>query len=308
MGRDNYFSQLFNKKGSEFDDLFLKVEVNLLCDECKKNKKKPSECDHNDHRHPHWNIASNKKRAKIFMSSESVYTREVLGAIMSDRECMLDDEWLARLRAKKRVKLPENEYGSLVVYTFVDPTCGSETGTSECGITSIVRTIQGEVILIGAASVNTQTEPEINELFQLYFESFKKHDVLKDTPHFIMIEKNQGGTFIADLMVRRAKRALPFIQEYSFSSNTSGVTTNRFNKVSGAYSLVWDLYSDRISIADDTLFRTTRPENKGIETVINKFHDQLSQLRKEFKGNKGKGVPPLTLLGWREPLTHCTND
>lgn len=25
MGRDNYFSQLFNKKGSEFDDLFLKV-------------------------------------------------------------------------------------------------------------------------------------------------------------------------------------------------------------------------------------------------------------------------------------------
>lgn len=140
---------------------------------------------------------------------------------MSDRECMLDDEWLSRLRQKARVKLPEEELDSLVIYTFVDPTGGSETGSSECGIVSIVRTLSGEVILIGATSVNTQTEPELNDLFQAYFTSFAVHEVLKDLPHFLFIEKNQGGAFIADLMVRRAKWSLPTIQEVRKNAQNS---------------------------------------------------------------------------------------
>jgi hypothetical protein len=280
LGRDNYYSKLFEKTGPPYDELFLKVHVDLMCDDCKAKKKLPTECNCNDYRHPHWNIAANKERAQILMSSEQMYAQEVLGTVMSNRSCIYDSDWLKRFRT--RVKSIDH-IDDLTVHTFIDPSGG---GThSSCGICSIVRDNDGTVIVVGLASLDTKDTTDIATLMLNYFHSFTRDPVLRGAQHIMYIENNYGGSSYADLFHTCAKQVLPNIKEWNVMSGKDdgkhGVTTTREAKNSTVMSSIWMLYKDEVSFCNRMC--TDKPKHM-METICN-FLNQFENVHKKVRAS-----------------------
>lgn len=124
LGKENHYSKMFERAKGEYEPLFLKKVVDLMCEDCKKQKKDPSACNHNDHRNPKWLSGSSKKRAKFFMTSQAMYAREVLGVTTSD-ENSLFEQWLPALVDKPRYPIKMEisnvfySYIGWLIFTFV---------------------------------------------------------------------------------------------------------------------------------------------------------------------------------------------
>jgi hypothetical protein len=60
------------------DTLFLRMRIDLLCDDCRRQKLDPTLCNHNDHKHPPWLSGANANRVKVLMGDDpDMYCREV---------------------------------------------------------------------------------------------------------------------------------------------------------------------------------------------------------------------------------------
>ncbi len=309
LGPDNGYTKILEKATGEFSSLFLKCIVDLMCDECKRLRKKPSECNHNDHRSPAWLSAANKLRAKFFMASEAMYAREVLGANQSDLDCVFHPDWLQRLKTKIRATIPASR--SNIIYTYIDPSGGGEGEQSETAIASVLRLTNGEIIIIGMASFDTQNEQDINDLTLGYFKRFKDAPYLSDLQHILIVEKNFGGKPFANIYVNRAKYVLRNLEEYTPSyhktkgkkgsgsssssmsatdgSDGSGATLYRELKIRAVQSMIANLCENKISFADEIL--TILPVNpmdkeKEEKKMVEKVLGQFANLRKVYKGGK----------------------
>lgn len=65
MGKDNWFSYLFEEKSEILEKVFIRKQLNLLCELCGTDESKVMSCKHNDWKHPNWNLPQNAKFSQV---------------------------------------------------------------------------------------------------------------------------------------------------------------------------------------------------------------------------------------------------
>lgn len=291
LGKDNHYSKMFDKAKGEFEPLFIKKQVDLMCENCKRAKKDPSECNHNEHRNPSWLSGASKKRAKFFMTSQSMYAREVLGVVMSDENSVLDSSWLDRLTNKERWSIKFDP--TYVLYTYIDPSGSGKGHQSETAICTVIRTPEGKSIILGVASWNTQNEKDTNDFVISYFRNFALHEIYSKMRHVLCVESNYGGALVASWFVNRATHALPTIEQYRPQEGKDGVTLFARNKAEAVMDAIALLDEDRVLVASKLI----APDPRHGEDLLKLLLKQLSNLRKVFEAGrwtytaKGPGAP-----------------
>ena len=285
VGKQNFFSQWFLDKNPDWERYAIRMHINLMCEQCVANRRKPWECNHREHMQPGWHNPNNKRLVKLLMSgdggdSEALYSREIMGGIMSDQDCVFDQGMLDAFRA--RVRWPIESIANLsemTVLTFIDPTGGSPKATSECGIATVVRLNDGTSIILGLDSYNTQNLQQIRTLLTMYFGAMNQIPGLREAQHFVAIENNYGGSGYAELHLEAIKQAKPNIQEYKLHNDIHGVPTTPGNKKTGVYQMIWDMYLNRVHVAQPII--TSDP--KRADAHVNQFHEMCGNLRRVWQ-------------------------
>lgn len=276
LGKENHYSKLFDKAKGEFEPLFLKKQVDLMCANCKAAKKDPSECNHNEHRNPSWLSGASKKRAKFFMQSQAMYAREVLGVVTSDEDGVFDKDDLEYVFSQPRVDVKFDPTYLIVSYVDIG------AGVSETGIVSVIRDPDGHVILVGVGSRNTLNEKDVNTFVVSYFRQFAMHSVYSKIPHVLCVESNFGGSVLASWIQNRAISALPNIQIYSPRADREGVVLFARNKQEAVLDCICLLDEKKISIA----MKVLSDNPKKVEESLQLLKKQLGNFRKVLEGSK----------------------
>jgi len=251
-----------------------------MCDDCKKQKKDPSSCNHNDHRNPQWLSGASKKRAKFFMSSQAMYAREVLGVTTSD-ENSLFEQWLGALTDKPRFIVDRNP--GYVLYSYIDPHGISATGQSETAICTVLRTPDPDCrcVIVGLTSWDTQNERETNDLIISYFRNFALNETYYRLQHYLVVENNFGGGLMASWFVNRATSGLPTIQQYHPNQNKDGLALFRRLKNEAVMTMVSMFDEDRIDFAQ----RIITAGVQKADDLRQKLLKQLGSFRKVWEGS-----------------------
>ena len=277
LGKDNWYSKLFQNSDPKTAPLISKLEVSLLCDDCRKFGRKPSDCNHKDHLHPPWNVAGNKDRVKIFMNNEAMYAREVLGEIMSDETCVIQEAALIRFKDRPPIQLTLKQAD--VVYTFIDPN-GGGLGVSDMGIISLVRLPNNQICIVGMTAYPSRDVAEIVDVVQNYFIAMKQHPIYGNSEHILFVENNFGGTPYADLFVKTAQQVIDIDEFRADPRVGAGVHTDDRNKNHAVMTVIFDMFHNRVHFASEMV--CAHP--KELPKHIDEFHGQLSRLRRVQKG------------------------
>lgn len=275
LGKDNWYSKLFQNSDPKTAPLISKLEVSLLCDDCRKFGRKPSDCNHKDHLHPPWNIAGNKDRVKIFMNNEAMYAREVLGEIMSDETCVIQEAALLRFKERPPIQLTLDQAD--VVYTFIDPNGG---GSSDMGIMSLVRLPNNQICIVGISAYPSRDIAELKDVVQNYFVAMKQHPVFGRAEQILFVENNYGGTPYADLFVKTAQQVIDIDEFRADPRVGAGVHTDDRNKNHAVMTVIFDMFHNRVHFSHEMI--SAKPDK--IPEDIDKFHAQLSRLRRVQRG------------------------
>jgi hypothetical protein len=184
VGANNYFSKLFTAK--RHDNLFLRFQVSLVCDECRVAKIK---CTHKTHLMPAWLNPNNHERAKLFMPNQDLFDQEVMGAIIdTDAEGVFMTDWLQRWRQRPVCEVQALHY----TVTFVDTYGG---GSNELAIVTITYDASHQgIVVLGAASYHSKNPEEDAKCLQNYFIALRHHPwQTSATRNLVAIESNFGG-------------------------------------------------------------------------------------------------------------------
>lgn len=296
-GAGNHFSRLFDKDNVHMQavrhDVF-QFEVDLMCKDCKVAGRDPSKCRHMDYLNPSWNSAANLARCKAFIPDEKMFMREVQGSMTADETCIFGESSIQafreRCRVAKRVILTKDDIlkQKMTVFTMIDPNGGSKKKQSECAIVSHVRLKDVETIVIaGLASQPTVLSTQVEHFIKQYFTNWKnqmKH--FNGIPHVLLVERNYGGTPVADLYQRYAKEIIPTIEEYHVEDRqqTAGVWTSEHLKHQSVTNMAWSLNKNKVHLASRIC-----TDNVGqVEETTKKFLDQFGQTRIVSVGDKFK--------------------
>lgn len=240
-GKENYFSKLFDKPGIEKQAVL--VRINLVCDDCQKRGRDPSQCTHMAGTNPSWLANSNPERVKLLMGDdEESYAREVLGAFWSNSSSVFQRDWLAALqdRPVRSVRYPRNSF----VLTMIDPAGGGSSSTAIC---SVLREPDGTLVLLGLAEAQVLEGPGQRQFVQRYMQHFARDAVLARMVHFVAVERNYGGSLGAHSFVELAREVAPSVEEYQPDGlEKHGVWTGPDTNKGGGHSLCWALHDNKV--------------------------------------------------------------
>ncbi len=279
LGEENWFSELFVKAGAEYEELFFRLQTELLCPECAGDEEKMENCTHEEWKHPDWNLPQNAFISRMFMSNNAMYMREVMGRICSERkECVFTIDWLNKFKTRQKIAVPEDN----VLFSFIDPAGGGE---SDWGIVTISRMPDGHIVVVGLQTINTQEAKVVIDTFDSYFGAIQRHPLYGNMVHVIMVESNYGGSTAADLWMTFAMKAAgPKAQEFCFLPGKHGVWTDDSSKAAGVFTVVYYMYDNRVSFAEQMICG-----NMGkLKGFIEEFHLQLGRLHREGGTRRGK--------------------
>jgi hypothetical protein len=291
QGKDNYYTQFFDKSNSVYSRLFLTLMVELLCEDCKaKGKGNLTKCTHMDHLHPPWLLTGNKERVEVFMGGDKkLYAQEVLGVIMGDADRVFQEDWVVALRGRQRREIPHAEEGLFVV-SFLDPAGG---GDSKTGICSVVRSNRGGAYVVGLDEIDQNDSVAMGENLKNYFSHFSIHWALKDLPHFICVEVNFGGPTFTSNLVNQCKVGCPRLLEHRYMLDRSGVHTDQNNKASAVLSTGCLLHENRVWMDPNLASLHYMPDNDKDRCfeegdVLDQLKEQMLALHKKATGSSGK--------------------
>jgi hypothetical protein len=255
QGEENYYSRLFNDQSPEMDKLFIRLRIELICDECKLLGKAPGECKHRAHLNPNWLLTSNENRVKKLMGDdEETYAREVLGAFWSGKKNTFQQSWIDILQNKPPEILDADMTKTSFLFTMIDPAGG---GSSRTAISTIlVDKSDNSIYIIGMDEVSVLCGPDQQKFMNDYFLHFCQDPILFHMTHYIAVERNYGGSLVAASFLDCAIGILPNIKEYPtpkpFDENLEnttrirGVWTSNDVNRGGTTDLMWALYEERI--------------------------------------------------------------
>lgn len=312
LGAENAFSKFFDESNHEYDEIISRMHIELYCEDCKKAGKRPVECSeegHGDYMHPHWLVASDKKRARLFMSSEAMFAQETMGVIMSSRACVYDYSWIKRFRDAPFDNLVNG--GPIVTHTYVDPNGG---GASDFALATIVRRKDPkQIVVVGYDRIAAASAPDVNVFVQRYFKEMRKHPLLRGAvSHIAYIENNFGGYEVVEANEERIRLGLMpppsadtssvgvvhHVQPQFFRDTPEkpGVYKNHYNTTSAVVTSIHDMFRDTFRRFEHPVHHM--PDKKYAVEVESEMFTQIANLHKvvtrtgkwHYSGKMGGGA------------------
>jgi hypothetical protein len=292
LGANNWFSKLFTKNQGRHDDLFLRFRVDLVCDDCRKQKIK---CVHKTHLMPPWLNPDNHDRAKLFMPNQDLFDQEVMGAIVdTNSEGVFTVDWLERWRQRPLIHLAFTlgETGMTHTVTFVDTYGG---GANELAMVTVLAggehkhhqgSHSGGMIVLGVASYHSLRPDQDAASLQSYFTALARHPAQRyHTRNFVAIESNFGGNDSVNNYQRLIEQVCPvnFIDD----TKTLGTRTTQSNKASAVTLVSSNLDENQLHFASDAIATDAKAE-----VVRERLLRQLARIRRQWKHGwsfSGKG-------------------
>ena len=180
----NFYSELFELKDKQGNELFNTIKVSLICDKCMEADH-PESCTHRTHLLPPW-----KSKAKLAMVREiygeqtALLQRESLGAITQDSSSVFPEQEVELVFQKTLGEPP-----TLIpktVYISCDPTGGGSSRM--CLVAFIIFGASAHIVRIDAA--RTRNADAIGEHLHKHIVSIRT--IFKKSPIFFMCESNMG--------------------------------------------------------------------------------------------------------------------
>lgn len=224
QGEENYYSKLFHDKDPEMDRLFIRLHIELICTVCKKLGKSPGECAHVAHLNPSWLLSSNEGRVKKLMGDdEETYAREVLGAFWSNADYIFQPKWISVLQRKPA--RPVHARQVLFILTMIDPAGGGDSRTAIC---SVAYLRSKDIVILGVDEANILEGPQQESFLRRYFLQFHPDSdaLFKETLHYIVVERNYGGSLMAATFLDFILGIIPSAIEYQVDFLLTGTTVD----------------------------------------------------------------------------------
>lgn len=180
----NFYSELFDLKGSDGEALFNTIKVSLICDSC-MDSEHPERCTHRTHLLPPW-----KSKAKLAMVREiygdqtDLLQRESLGAITQDASSVFPEDALTTIFSRGRqsppTKIPR------AIYISCDPTGG---GASRMCLVAFLL-FGGSAYVLRLDAQRARNAVEIRECLFAHIRAVRES--FPDSRIIFMCESNMG--------------------------------------------------------------------------------------------------------------------
>lgn len=119
VDRFNFYSELFELKRENGENLFFLIKIGLACQTCLDNG---LQCKHRLDKLPHWKPVERQALInKILQSSPDLADRETRGVVKSSRRDWFEKAWIQSLRDRNPYVFEHNPH---VLFMAVDPAGG----------------------------------------------------------------------------------------------------------------------------------------------------------------------------------------
>jgi hypothetical protein len=266
----NFYSEMFELKGGDGENLFNTLRVGLSCDKCQKAGK-ATECTHMASIIPPWKSAAKFSMVKaIYGDRKDLLARESMGQITNDAASVFSQKLVDGLMNRPEWELRNN---AQFVFLGVDPNGG---GSSEMAIVTIVME-QNNIVMCGMESHGTKNHDMIEMLLLQHIRAIRGHPKLKDAWIINFFESNLGqeSSHMAH-MVRNERKCWTM-----YEKGRAGVITTHDRKTKYTESVLGFFNMEAIHFLEETVCANPYVDaNDRLEKVKAEFKKQMLQFQK----------------------------
>jgi hypothetical protein len=206
---------------------------------------------------------------------------QVLGSIFEGDSGVFKKEHLNRMKSDIPFLSDPGPHSCII--SFIDPAGGGASNTAIC---TIMRTTNDTLVIMGVADANVNTEMEICQFISEYFTAFGEASIHITPPnimppHYLLVESNYGGAFLADVIFRRAQRSLPSLKEYRSKRLLAGVVTTNDIKYKAVVDIIWNLHQNKIKI----FAKCVSSPATDTKRALCELYSQLGNFRRSYTQN-----------------------
>jgi hypothetical protein len=195
LEENNFFSQLLAAKKPNGSSLFKNLQIQLICNKCRSEKK--LDCPHNANNLPRWKSAARNDLVKELMSgNRDMWLREQAGVITTKDTSAFDRPSVEKAFAD------ENRWGLMrfvpddnTLFVSIDPAGGgfSQTAITAAGIDVNTKCF----VLIGGDQCLVTNDDELERFLRQFFEKLRSFNLYANSNIILIIERNFGGSVTA---------------------------------------------------------------------------------------------------------------
>ena len=271
MESENFFSQLLLAKKPNGMPLFKNLQIQLICEACRAEKK--SECSHMANNLPSWKSAARGELVKELMKNNmAMWEREQAGIITTSDTSAFDRKQVDALFTDAfAFQDPAVVVQDARLYIAIDPSGG---GFSQTGVCSIcIDAATKDVIIVSADSSSVSSDTDL-EIFLLgHFEKLRSRARFSNVLFVVTIERNFGGSVMATRCANMLAKFKPivFVSSDEASVKNIGCMTTHTVKERSRVDIARLLRLEQLKIL--------RPFVSLREDVLDALHKQMSSFR-----------------------------